>query len=95
MQSMVAIARDNKCTCKITGLKHTRSCNQREYRLRLKLKSLRVDDRVHEHILVNGDIVRCKLQRSKLGTLCSLCGFSVSKLASERVRSDLVAFGIL
>ena len=94
MQSMVAIARDNKCTCKITGLKHTRSCNQREYRLRLKLQSLRVDDRVHEHI-VNGDIVRCTLQRSKLGTLCSLCGFAASELALERVHSELVAFGIL
>ena len=83
------ITKQANCLC--DQRKHTDSCRKRKSRLQAKVT---MTASYHDHI-VNGEIVRCTLQRSKLGTLCSLCGFSVSKLASERVHSDLVAFGIL
>ena len=94
MQSTVAIARDNKCACKITGLKHTRACNQREYRLRLKLKSLKQTTRVHEHY-VNGSIQEVPvLFTDSVGLLCPVCGFHASKRGLEHVTSTLQALGI-
>ena len=83
------ITKQANCLC--DQRKHSDSCRKRKSRLQAKVT---MTASYHEHIV--GDvIVRCTLQRSKLGTLCSLCGFSVSKLASERMATELVSFGIL
>ena len=94
MQSQKSDVRDNKCSCKITGVKHTRACNQREYRQRLKLKSLRVNNRYHEHMITD-NVVSVPVIATKSGVYCAICGFSPSTYAVNYAVTTMQSLGIV